>query len=78
MSRDLHQFTLLHRYMCGLTVFCVVIAVIGGAIAGASAPMITWRAGLVAVGFMFVEKLLIKIWASWEDIQQGASTRSED
>lgn len=64
--------------MCGLTVFCVVLAVIGGAIGGASASMITWRAGLVAVGFMFVEKLLIKIWASWEDIQQGATSSVED
>jgi len=78
MSKDYGDYTILHRYMSGLTMFCVVIAILGSSIAGVSAEMIAWRAALVVFGFSVAGKVLIKIWASWEDTQQGEASQRKD
>lgn len=78
MSKGKHRYDILHRFASGLTVFCVVLTVIGGFVAGASAIEITFRSAIVAVSFMFAESIAIKIWASWEDIQQGAGVQGEE
>ena len=72
------RYNILHRYMSGLTVFCIIVTVMGSALAGASTVTIAVRAGMVAFAFFLSGRVLIKIWASWEEIQHSSVAASDD
>ena len=70
------RYQFLHRFMSGLTVSCIVVTIIGGWIADNPAGWIAFWAAVVAVGLMIAEFIIIKVWASWEEVQHGLGRRA--
>ena len=58
------QYPTLHRYMSGITLVSVIVAIVGAAIAGNSVLWITTTACMVTLGCTIINIVIIKILVS--------------
>ncbi|MCB0324540.1 MAG: hypothetical protein KDD69_13250 [Bdellovibrionales bacterium] len=72
------RYTILHRYLSGLTVFCVIVTIVGSTLAGTTTFTWVCRSLAVAACLLLTNRVIIKIWASWEEIQHAAVTQSDE
>lgn len=62
-----------HRFWTGLSVLSVLLTIIGSTIAGARVFTIGYRALIVFAILSVLGRILIKSWASWEEMTGGQS-----
>ncbi len=67
------QYKSLHRYFTGLVVAAFIVTVAGSAISGARAITITYRGAAVIVILGLIGRILIKSWASLEEMWRAES-----
>ncbi len=60
------RYQSLHRFMCGLTVVCVLVAIAAGVVAGIRIGEIAIRSVVVVAALLVIENILIRFWAMWE------------
>lgn len=65
------RYATLHRFLNGITIFCVLITIIGGGVAGARTTTILWRSFLVTAILFVLWRILIRSWASWEELRDA-------
>lgn len=66
-----HKFTLAHKYSAGLSLVCFVVVCIAGVMAEARATTIAWRGMLVMLAISLVTRILVRAWASFEEMNRG-------
>lgn len=67
------RYDKLHRFFTGLTVACLIVTFIGSTIAGSSVMAITWRCSEVFLILWLIEYIIIKTWASSEEIRESTA-----
>ena len=69
------RYIFLHRFMCGMTVVCVILTIAGSCMAGISFNQMLMRTASVAVVLVIADWFIIRIWAVWEEVQHGAARK---
>ena len=72
--QKLDTFLLLRRYLCGITIVCVIVTVIASMRINASVEAITWRASQVGLSILAIQWLIIRTFRAWS----LAQTRTND
>ncbi len=67
------RYDFLHRFLSGVTIVCAMITIVGSSRAGASVWTIGYRTVLVTFSLLFIERLAIRLWASWENVQYSGN-----
>jgi len=67
------RYPMLHRFLSGITVTCIILTIIGSKMAGATYPSITFRALLVGVVLLIAGRFIVKMWNSLEEVRHGVS-----
>jgi hypothetical protein len=62
----------LHRFLSGMTVLCVAIVLMGSLLTGTSAQWSVVYAGLVYFGLLLATKIVVRLWATWEQVHTGS------
>ncbi len=65
------RYELFYRFWAGLIVLACIITVVGGTVAGASADAIIKRCVVVFFVLGIAGRILIRSWASWEELKRG-------
>lgn len=76
-TRKRAKHELVYKAACGLVLVCFTTFVCGQAYHGVSASTILWKSIglLLAIGLSM--HVVVKLWSSWEDIQDGEKKSSK-
>ncbi len=70
------RYEMFHRYWDGLVLACVFITIIGSGITGSSIYEISLRAAIVFGVVTLLGRIIIKSWATWEEVKRGETQTS--
>ena len=67
------KFLFLRRIGAGLMVTCFTVFVCGQVLHGVSAPTVLYKSSLLIIGIGIFMQMVLKLWASFEDIQDKST-----
>lgn len=70
------RYELFHRYWDGLVLACVFITIIGSGLVGSSIYEISLRTVIVFGVVTLLGRIIIKSWATWEEVKRGETQTS--
>lgn len=59
------------KFLTAIIILSIVVVILGGFSSGARVITITVRSSLVLGTIYIIGRLLIRAWATWEDMQQN-------
>ncbi len=64
------RFLFLRRIGAGLMVICFTVFVCGQVLHGVSAPTVLYKSSILVIGIGFFMQVVLKLWSSFDDIQE--------
>ena len=61
----------LHKFSAAVSLLCFLVIIISGMRANIGFETIAFRAFIVMIAIAFVTRLLVKAWASFEELDRG-------
>lgn len=65
------KYTLIHKFAAGLALVAFLVTIIAGVMADARITIITYRAALVILVIGMVARIVLRTWASYEEMKGG-------